>query len=359
MARPLRVEDRAVRTFLLAGAPEDAFPLVLVEGENGQWHDPATNNTYSRDELAGEGEPLCVLARPDAPHHYLTADYDLLAVGIREEVRGAGDVKWPPFHPDMGGITERQKETLLALNEAVETHAHYASGNVVHHGPENQYEKSDYVDYPVTVFEPDGRILVILQGPENHRDLHLKRYFARKQRSGWYVYYNEKSPGWQWEHYRPYDPIKGYDDRDAPNLPLYPDELPPPNKPKVAMAQEPESQVPMPDRPVQRAESSQEDDNAPEEASATTVRNEEQQGAASENAPAGREPGVSVQVWEPLNSRKKTEKKPKPAPAEEEGASRREPGIKVEVFDPLSSSEEETDSSGSAVEKTKPRKKSN
>ncbi len=152
--------------------------------------------------------PLEVLTDSDRPL-YLTADYDLLAIGRAKPPQPIPD----PFDPDMGNISEEQKELIRKINQAVEETG-YTGGKVVHHGPENQFTQSPGVDYPETVFEPgpsSGWILIIDEGPEGKKDLYLKRYFHQKKMCGWYLKPNEKRWGWG-----PYDPVRGYREEDAP-----------------------------------------------------------------------------------------------------------------------------------------------
>ena len=107
---------------------------------------------------------------------------------------------------------------------------------VSHHGPENQFyvlknppDGSPYIDYPVVAFYPEdgvGVIHAIPKGPENFRDRPLKRFMAEKRRSGYDLYENLHSPGWSWSHHRDYNFNQGWDDRDDPDLPDSPEEIP-------------------------------------------------------------------------------------------------------------------------------------
>jgi len=195
--------------------------------------------------------PLEVLA--DNAHlkeNYLTADYDLLTFGFhcpdgastpRAACKGTviptTDPKnkclstdtvdafpgrlWDPPDPlpcmdtHKGLITEQQKIVLKSINKTVQETG-YSGGNVSHHGPETQFFKSPYVDYPIIAFDPGitdennkiiedtDKIIAIPEGPPGFRDLHLKRYFTRKIRQGFWIYPNPYSTAnWYWKQRRP------------------------------------------------------------------------------------------------------------------------------------------------------------
>ena len=67
-----------------------------------------------------------------------------------------------PGEPDQerGFITPSQIKLLNSINAAVAAKG-YGGGNVVHHGPENQFRCSGGADFPIAVFEPDGSIRTI------------------------------------------------------------------------------------------------------------------------------------------------------------------------------------------------------
>lgn len=190
-----------------------------------------------------------------------TADYDLLAFGFFEAALFNNPnytYPRPDFHPlevnfdcEMGIMTEDQKRVLAALNQSVRNLG-YKGGNVAHHGPENQFTNmsfsnfpcsesitnlevtaNPYFDYPITAFEPDeirgqsaGVVRTIQMGPPGYKDINLKRYMADVRRRGYDIIANPNSPSWQWEYWRPYSYEEGYDDRDYPDLPSYPEQLP-------------------------------------------------------------------------------------------------------------------------------------
>jgi hypothetical protein len=119
----------------------------------------------------------------------------------------------------MGYVSEEQKALIRAINEAVRGTG-YKGGDVVHHGPENQFANSPGVDYPVTAFEPDGSIVSIPEGPRGRSAQHLKRYFLRRINEGWHMWPNRR---WNWDargtpHERQYSPVQGWPDEDAPLL---------------------------------------------------------------------------------------------------------------------------------------------
>ncbi|PHP64791.1 hypothetical protein CSC94_22595 [Zhengella mangrovi] len=194
-----------------------------------------------RDEkVMARLRPLLVLADPTQVHKpYLTADYDLLAIGFRDFDGDHGppeDVAGAEFDKVRGIISNRQWDLVDEINRAVQGNACYQSGQVTHHGPENQYPKSPYVDYPVLVFDPrssgddtDGIAYLVRQGPPGFRDIHLKRLFEEKIAEGFDLWPNPVSKGWQWEKRRKFDQSRGYDPRDAGNLLVYVTEAPEPS----------------------------------------------------------------------------------------------------------------------------------
>lgn len=221
----------------------------VVDGNTRQVFDRA----YTPDKLSPQPPravtdrflPFEVLADgletppPGEEAPYLTADYDLLAIGFSEP--GANEVPAKvlaaPFHELRGKITEDQVDLLVELNTAVQEGTGYrrrARGKVVHHGPENQYGGSPYVDYPLLVLDPgeegegDGEMFLIRQGPIGFRDIHLKRYFTEKIRDGFNLYPNPSAPGWKWEDWRDFRIDLGYDPRDSRTLLAYVAEAPRP-----------------------------------------------------------------------------------------------------------------------------------
>lgn len=201
--------------------------------------------------------PLLVLADDTSDlevRPYLTADYDLLAIGfpfdtdqcsLSTALKPNGypncrpgetvGVQKSEFDSLRGFISPRQWTVVEAINKAVEQVTGYTGGLVTHHGPENQYAKSPYVDYPVLVFDPTGndpaQAYLIRQGPPGFRDIHLKRFFTEKNQIGYNLWPNpHKKAGWRWEARRPFDMERGYDPRDASDLPPYVDEIPRPKQ---------------------------------------------------------------------------------------------------------------------------------
>jgi|GEM_PF-5579388 len=190
-----------------------------------------------------------------------TADYDLLAIGFFEAALFDNpnhpyrrpDYKPPEdfFDCDMGIMFDNQVRLLNSLNQSVKKLG-YKGGNVAHHGPENQFTDmafssfpcapdkpplsitaNPYFDYPITAFEPDdvrgnsaGIVRTIQMGPPGYRDINLKRYIADVRRKGFDLIANPNSQSWRWEHFRSYTYEEGFDDRDYPDLPPYPEELP-------------------------------------------------------------------------------------------------------------------------------------
>ena len=193
------------------------------------------------DPEEDEFTPFTVMGTPGDPDNgvqslYLTADYDLLMIGFYDgEEQGPPDPpKNIPFDPEKGQITPRQLELVDKLNTAVEMTG-YDAGGVTHHGPENQFSKSPYIDYPVTVFVPDrvtngvqgestgGKILSVDMGPKGFRDMHLKRLINELREQGYNLYDNPAAPGWHWEWD---ESIEGYKLEDSDKIGAYVEQLP-------------------------------------------------------------------------------------------------------------------------------------
>lgn len=211
---------------------------------NGQVaYDPSRDPVPAKidDALAAKLIPMIVMAdglsRKDPPP-YLTADYDLLAIGWKEPSLGSGtpaEVQSLDAHELFGVITSRQRGLLNALNAEVAATGYEAS-DVSHHGPENQWDGSEYVDYPILILDPgvprdnQTEYILIRQGPVGFRDVHLKRYFHGRIQMGYNLYPNRKAVGWLWERGRGYTPERGFDPADAHDLHDYIQEQPRPTR---------------------------------------------------------------------------------------------------------------------------------
>jgi hypothetical protein len=185
--------------------------------------------------------PLQVMASPQVHEsdgitpRFITADYDLLMVGFYEgEDQGPPDPPDLPFTPGLGQITPEQIELLYKINTAVQQSG-YTGGNVVHHGPENQFSASPYIDYPLTVFAPDdipnglfntatdGLILSIKMGPPGYRDMNLKSFVNKMRKAGYDLYDNPTAPGWHWTWN---STAEGYQLEDHEDIDVYIEEVP-------------------------------------------------------------------------------------------------------------------------------------
>ena len=198
-------------------------------------------------ELAAayKSTPMEVLAdglSTENPKPYLTADYDLLAIAYHRDDGFQGppkEVTEAKFHPIYGAVSQKQIDLIKELNKACEKGAGYKSGNLTHHGPENQYSGSPYIDYPILVFDPgtkkpgDQKIFIIRQGPVGFRDIHLKRYFTEKIRQGFNLWSNPNGRGWLWRKSSTFATTKSYDPRDHEKLDKYIDEAPEPVAPNT------------------------------------------------------------------------------------------------------------------------------
>jgi hypothetical protein len=101
----------------------------------------------------------------------------------------------------MGYVIEWQKQLIGKMNNEIRLRGNYAGGNVSHHGPETQFVFSEGADYPISVFEPDGDIWIIEEGPETRQDIHLKTYFHLMRAQGWHLEPNPHT--WSWGAYDP------------------------------------------------------------------------------------------------------------------------------------------------------------
>ncbi len=185
-------------------------PLVVLRDSAGNYksiNDESLPASISDDNT----QPLEVLT-DTTKNEYMTADYDFLAIGTKKESGPA------ELHPEMGSVTPLQKRLIVYLNAVVQDKGGYTGGNVVWHGPENQFSLSPGVDYPNTAFEPDGDIITIDEGPPGKTHMYAKRYFRKKIEDGWNLAAN---PRWNWEgkgtpHYREFTVERGWPDEDPP-----------------------------------------------------------------------------------------------------------------------------------------------
>lgn len=245
-------KDAEKSIYFARGSPDD--PCKVDKWFD--WHTGGENGFDINSEPSSPPEsppdckslkPLEVLADNTSklnPKPFLTADVDLLATGFFcPEKKNSKDVSdlnaceakvkkriskdnqkclepedyeyakyelWSPPDPmpcfdlQTGLITEAQEGLIERLNKRVKKLANYKGGNVSHHGPETQFFKSPYVDYPITAFDPmgpDGKpeIISIPKGPPGFRDLHLKRFYEKKIRQGFWLYPNtDPRAKWKW-----------------------------------------------------------------------------------------------------------------------------------------------------------------
>lgn len=203
--------------------PPQAIVLKPLDGEGYKdWQndgvmqfDPSKalpDAPFPADEIERKGtRPFMVLADRNT-RVPLTADYDILAFGPRFET---GELIWDD---EMGAVAAWQKDLISKMNKYVRLRANYSGGNVSHHGPEVQFELSPGADYPNAVFEADGDILLIREGPPGQKDLYLKRYFHLMRAQGWNLAPNPHT--WNWGEYDPERwPYSGWRPEDHLQLP--------------------------------------------------------------------------------------------------------------------------------------------
>jgi len=133
-----------------------------------------------------DGNPVLAKYDKNGKPVPVTADYDMLATGSK------APAETPHWDPDKGSVTPTQEKTIDKINDQV----NHDGGNVVHHGPENQYPgggpaKGDGPKYPVTAYEPDGSVKTL------NDEQALKDYVNTKKYEG----YNglDPEPSWGWE----------------------------------------------------------------------------------------------------------------------------------------------------------------
>lgn len=131
-------------------------------------------------------EVLGYRPKPGQEARPITADYDLLAVGVK------GDIEPVRSDPEMGNISEGGEERLKELNAKLGR----TDSPVFHHGAANEAPFDPGINYPVTSFEPSGNIVSIPKGPKGgDPDEELKKYFDKITDEGFNV---KPHPDWNW-----------------------------------------------------------------------------------------------------------------------------------------------------------------
>lgn len=155
----LELPEGKVKVIPADPAAGRSHPRSLVEGADGRFYERRVDTRSGRtvtyeavDMAAAEAEAakdLMVLADPETGLP-LTADYDFLAISIKDRHRS------PSFHPERGFTEPKQWESIDAVNE-VAKNKDYTGGRVAHHGPEVFFPASPgamEVDPYVTVIGP-------------------------------------------------------------------------------------------------------------------------------------------------------------------------------------------------------------
>jgi carboxyl-terminal processing protease len=193
---------------------------IVVDLGNGTYYDPEHDQDLNANEYAITEQEIRVLA--DSTGNPLTADYDLLAVGTP---RGPPSERAPPakpvFKPGQQRTFDKEKygsvyPWQIKLIEEINATINYPGGNVVHHGPENQYDGSPGLDYPNTAFQPDGSVIHIPEAPGVDPSRFLRQYFREQFIAGYVIEVNES---WGW---KPLDEINNGCDLKATPVELEP-----------------------------------------------------------------------------------------------------------------------------------------
>ncbi len=182
--------------------------VFAIEGAGGKLIDPQTGKALGI-VADGPAKKVQVLATPGG--RPITADYDFLAFGRKDaSYERLGN------SPTMGGIARSEAEVVGLVNKYVD----HPGGNVVHHGAEAAYFGSPGVDFPLTAFQPDGKVIHIPvcdaacmaawcgRNPNRCRNgtaapdpaRLLKDYFHLKKLDGFNL---DPNPNWNWGSFNP------------------------------------------------------------------------------------------------------------------------------------------------------------
>jgi hypothetical protein len=177
--------------------------MVLFKNDAGEYLDEGKkllDKKQLKNIVKNSEEPMQVLAAPGPKGKPLTADYDFLAIGGKRE---QGIEHWDDM---MGGITNEEKKAIIELDQAMGGKTKVSERvNTVHHGTEARFpNRGSKPDYPLTAFQPDGKVITIPKGPKGDPDMYLKRYFHRRRLEGENI---NPNPFWGWGKY---DPKKGW-----------------------------------------------------------------------------------------------------------------------------------------------------
>lgn len=170
-----------------------------------------------KEVVPGSVKKVEVLADPKTGR-MLTADYDILNFGELAQRH-----QTPTYSDATGFITRMQQKLVARLNKLFG----HKGGNLVHHGAEQNFFRSPGVDYPMMIFQPNGKMFLIPEcglscmklwcGRNKGRchggklpvdpDRLLKDYFFERRHAGYNLDANNR---WGWG---PFNGISGWASR--------------------------------------------------------------------------------------------------------------------------------------------------
>lgn len=217
-----------------AEVPGGGDVKFVAKDSRGKWVDAETGQSL---DFIPKGKPKKVQVLGNDKGEYITADYDLLNIAEK------GPHSTPTFSKAQGYTTKSQREALDEINDAVAGASGHKNRNVVHHGAEQNFAGTPGVDYPLTAFEPSGKVIAIPEcgsqcmrdwcsatgrcNPSKicgkrpisgcvkvDKDRMLKDYYHAKRLDGFNL---DPNPNWAWGG--DYNPLSGWTHPDRHGLP--------------------------------------------------------------------------------------------------------------------------------------------
>ncbi len=162
-----------VRTPSEADLRHHGSPEAVRDYYNSKVQKLVESGHYAPVQVPSATDPsttVTVLGRvgPDGKAVPITADYDMLTVGRRKD---PGSVQ-PDPGGRLGNVSADDVETIQALNAVTGR----TDNPVVHHGHAAGAPVDPGINYPVTVFQDDGKVVSIPKGPEGDPHRNLREY---------------------------------------------------------------------------------------------------------------------------------------------------------------------------------------